>query len=75
MSDIFEQIAEVLIRDTYYDDGPDLDKLERVKLLDLITEKTGKQHLLIVHVNIEPNAIYYDYVLDDADENSVDVEE
>lgn len=73
--DIFEQMAEILIRDTYFDDGPNLDKLERTKLLELITEKTGKQHLLIIHVNIEPDNIYYDYVLDDADENSIDVEE
>lgn len=75
MIDIFEDMAKVLIRDTYYEDGPNLEKPERMKLLELITAKTGKNHTLIVHVNIEPEAIYYDYALDDANENDVLVEE
>ena len=52
MIDIFEDMAKVLIRDTYYEDGPNLEKPERMKLLELITAKTGKNHTLIVHVNI-----------------------
>lgn len=73
--EILERMADTLIKDTYFGNGPNLDKLERAQLLDLITEKTGKQHLLVIHTNIEPNEVYYDYVLADATENSVDVEE
>ena len=71
----FEWMANRLINNEYAEDMPELDKEECEKLLKLISEKTGKTHMLIVNVNIETTGICYDYLLDDNDTNTVLINE
>jgi len=71
----FEWIANRLINNEYAEDLPELEKEDCEKLLELISKKTGKTHMLIVNVNIDFGSITYDYVLDDNETNKVLVNE
>jgi hypothetical protein len=41
----------------------------------MISKTTGKTYMLIVNINIEQNGFFYDYILDDNNENEVHIEE
>ncbi len=71
----YDWLVGKLIRDNYVEDGPDLDKAECQELLDMISKTTGKTYMLIVNINIEQNGFFYDYILDEDNENKVHIEE
>ena len=64
-----------LVDNEYLEDGPELEKAECEQLLKLISEKTGKTHMLIVNVNIDLHEISYDYILDNNAKNEVVIQE
>ena len=68
-------MVDKLVNNKHLEDGQKLDKLECKQILKHITEKTGKMHLLIVNVNIDPHEINYDYILDDSSKNDVLIQE
>ena len=74
-SDTLEFLAEMLIRDEYLEDIEHITKEEAERVLELIDERTGKSHLLIINVNNERDGIYYDAVLSDGDKSAVIIEE
>lgn len=71
----YEWLVEKLIETEYVEDGPELDKLESERLLKLISEKTGKTHMLIININIDLHEVNYDYILDNNDKNEVVIQE
>lgn len=71
----YEWLADQLVKTEYVENGPQLEKDECQKVLDLVSKNTGKAHMLIVNVNIESNSIYYDYLLDESETNEVHIEE
>lgn len=75
MSNDHEWLANRLISNEHVEDGPELDKVECQKVLDLICEKTGESYDLIVNINIETDGIFYDYILDRGGTKKVFVEE
>lgn len=71
----YEWMVDKLVNNKHLEGGPKLDKLECKKLLNHISEKTSKTHLLIVNVNIDLHEINYDYILDESDKNDVLIQE
>lgn len=64
-----------MIRNEYVEDAEHLTKEEATELLASIVNETGKKYDLIVHINIETDGIYYDYVLDSTGDGEVLIEE
>ena len=71
----YDWLVDKLIRDGYAEDGPELDKVECQELLNKISKKASKTYMLIVNINIETNGFFYDYLLDENNENKVHIEE
>ena len=74
MTDL-EWLVDKLLREEYVEDGPELEKDEQQQLLDLIAQSTDEPHMLIININIESDGIYYDYLLDKNNENTIVVQE
>lgn len=70
-----EWLACQLIDTEYVENGPQLDKCDCQKMLDDMSESTGKSYLLVVNVNVGSGRVYYDYVLYENDKNEVRIEE
>lgn len=71
----YSWLIDNLIRNEYVEDAEHLTKEEATELLASIVNETGKKYDLIVHINIETDGIYYDYVLDSAGDGEVLIEE
>lgn len=71
----YEWLINRLIDTEYVENGPELDKAECQKLLDKISEISGKYYTLIVNVNIDLREISYDYILDNNTKNEVLMQE
>ena len=71
----YEWLINRLIDTEYVENGPELDKAECQKLLDKISEISGKCYTLIVNINIELREISYDYILDNNTKNEVLMQE
>ena len=66
-----EFYADKLIDYEYVEDVCEFNEADAKALLDLISEKTGKQHILIIHENVGKTEIIYDLALDDSDVNKI----
>ena len=64
-----------MIRNEYVEDAEHLTKEEATELLASIVNETGKKYDLIIHINIETDGVYYDYVLDSDGAGEVLIEE
>lgn len=71
----YSWLSDNLIRNEYVEDAEHLTKEEATELLASIVNETGKKYDLIVHINIETDGIYYDYVLDSTGDGEVLIEE
>lgn len=71
----YSWLIDNLIRNEYVEDAEHLTKEEATELLASIVNETGKKYDLIVHINIETDGIYYDYVLDSTGDGEVLIEE
>ena len=67
----YEFYIDQLIDIEYVEDVSALTKEEAEHLLQLIEEKTGKKHTLIIHENVSKTGVIYDLALDDSDTNTV----
>jgi len=75
MNSDLEWLAARLLQEEHVENGPELEKSDCRKVLDLISSKTGNTYMLIVNINIEQDGIYYDYILDKNKVNKVIIEE
>ena len=71
----YSWLIDNLIRNEYVEDAEHLTKEEAAELLASIVNETGKKYDLIIHINIETDGIYYDYVLDSTGDGEVLIEE
>ena len=71
----YSWLIDNLIRNEYVEDAEHLTKEEATELLASIVNETGKKYDLIIHINIETDGIYYDYVLDSTGDGEVLIEE
>lgn len=71
----YNWLIDNLIRNEYVEDAEHLTKEEATELLASIVNETGKKYDLIVHINIETDGVYYDYVLDSTGNGEVLIEE
>lgn len=75
MINVYEWLAGRLVDYEHVEDGPELDKAECQKVLDLINKKTEKNFDLIVNINIELSGVCYDYIIDSSGSGKLFIEE